>query len=295
MTPSTRHSVTIALAQTPVGVDVARNAGHIKAMMRKAKAAGADLVQFTEGALSGYGRKVLTPFEQWRAEDWAGLQQASDEIARLAGELGLWVLVGSVHPLEDGRRPHNCHYLIGPDGRLRTRYDKRFCSHNELLGWYTPGSEPLVFEINGVRFGCAICLEVRFPEVFDDYRRLGVHAVLVSTFTAARDDQEDARQDDIFAITAQAHAANNCYWVSLVTPSNPFQGPVTQLIDPLGNVAAKSSRHRRDLVIGRIDAGEGSLWHKVTFGRTWRESARNGDVYRERRVDTPRSRDRQSF
>ena len=295
MTPSKPHSVTIALAQTPVGADVARNAGHIKAMMRKAKAAGADLVQFTEGALSGYGRKVLTPFEQWRAEDWARLRQASDEIARLAGELGLWVLVGSVHPLEDGRRPHNCLYLIGPDGRLRTRYDKRFCSHNELLGWYTPGSEPLMFEINGVRFGCAICLEVRFPEVFDDYRRRGVHAVLVSTFTAARDDKEDARQDDIFAITAQAHAANNSYWVSLVTPSNPFQGPVTQLIDPLGNVAAKSSRHRRDLVVGRIDAGEGGLWHKVAFGRAWRESARNGDIYRERRVDTARSRDRQSF
>ena len=119
--------------------------------------------------------------------------------------------------------------------------------------------------------------------------------MLVSTFTASRADKEDAGQDDIFAITAQAHAANNGYWVSLVTPSNPFQGPVTQLIDPLGNVVAKGSRHRRDLVVGRIDAGEGSLWHKVAFGRAWRESARSGEIYRERMVDTPRSRDRQSF
>src|SRR5690242_21897761 len=62
--------VTIALAQTPVSVEVPLNLRHIKAMMRKARAAGADLVQFTEGALSGYGRKVLTPFEQWRSEDW---------------------------------------------------------------------------------------------------------------------------------------------------------------------------------------------------------------------------------
>lgn len=290
-----RQGVAIALAQTPVSPDVSCNLRHIAAMMTKAKAAGADLVQFTEGALSGYGRKVLTPFEQWRAEDWARLRQASDQIASLASELGLWVLTGSVHPLENGSRPHNCLYLIGPDGTLRTRYDKRFCSHNELAGWYTPGAEPILFEINGVRFGCAICLEVRFPEVFDEYRRLGAQCVLVSSFTAARRDKEDARQDDIFAVTAQAHAANNNFWVSLVTPSNPFQGPVTQLIDPLGSVVAKASRHRSALVIGRVDTDEGSVWGKIGFGRAWRDSARSGGIYRALKVDTPRSRDRQRF
>jgi len=295
MSPEARQSVTIALAQTPVIPDVSRNLGHITAMMRKAKAAGADLVQFTEGALSGYGRKVLTPFEQWRAEDWAQLRQASDRVASLANELGLWILIGSVHPLENGSRPHNSLYLIGPDGTVRTRYDKRFCSHAELSGWYTPGAEPILFEVNGVRFGCAICLEIRFPEVFDEYRRLGAQCVLVSTFTAARLDKEDARQDDIFAITAQAHAANNSFWVSLVTPSNPFQGPVTQLIDPLGKIVAKASRHRNTLVLGRVDIGEGSLWNKIGFGRAWRDSARDGAIYRALRIDTPRSRDRQRF
>jgi predicted amidohydrolase len=295
MSADPQQSVTIALAQTPVSPDVARNLRHITAMMTRAKAAGADLVQFTEGALSGYGRKVLTPFEQWRAEDWTRLRQASDRIASLADDLGLWVLIGSVHPLENGGRPHNCLYLIGPDGTVRTRYDKRFCSHTELSGWYTPGSEPILFEINRVRFGCAICLEIRFPEVFDEYRRFGAQCVLVSTFTGARHDEEDARQDDIFAVTAQAHAANNNFWVSFVTPSNRFQGPVTQLIDPLGNVAAKASRHRSALVVGRVDVGERSLWSKIDFGRAWRDSARSGAIYNEVRVDTPRSRDRQRF
>jgi predicted amidohydrolase len=222
------------------------------------------------------------------------LRQASEEIAHLASALGIWVLVGSVHPLEDGKRPYNCLYLVGPDGTVRTRYDKRFCSHTELTRFYTPGSEPILFELDGVRLGCAICLEVRFPDVFDEYRRLGAHGVLVSTFAAARDDREDARHD-IFAVTAQAHAANNGYWVSLVTPSNRFQGPVTQLIDPLGNVVAKSSRHRSDLVVSRIGVGEGSLWQKIALGRAWRDSAREGEIYRERRVDTPRSRNRRTF
>ena len=69
---------------------------------------------------------------------------------------------------------------------------------------------------------------------------------------------------------------------------------MTQLIDPLGNVVEKSARHRSDLVVGRIDVGEGSLWHKAGFGRAWRESARGGEIYRARRVGTPRSRDRES-
>jgi predicted amidohydrolase len=287
--------LSIALAQGPVGVDVARNARHITALMRKAKAAGAELVQFTEGALSGYGRKVLTPFERWRAEDWARLRREFDAIAALARELRLWVVMGSVHPLENGCRPHNCLYVIGPDGTLSTRYDKRFCSRAELTDWYTPGAEPIVLEINGVRLGLAICLEVRFPEVFDEYRRLGVHGVLVSSFTAARNDAQDAKQDEIFAVTARAHAANNCYWLTLVTPSNRFQGAVTQLIDPLGNVVTKSARHKTGLVLGRIEIGDGSPWHKIAFGRAWRETAREGGIYRERQVDTPRSRQRQAF
>jgi deaminated glutathione amidase len=138
------------------------------------------------------------------------------------------------------------------------RDSKRFCSHAELGGWYTPGMEPIVFEINGVRFGCAICLELR-------------------------------------AITAQAHAANNSHWVSLVTPSSPFQGPVTQFIDPLGNPIAKAARHRGGLAVGQIDIGAGSLWQKIDFGRAWREAARAGEIYRERHADTPRSRSRQTF
>jgi hypothetical protein len=59
-------------------------------------------------------------------------------------------------------------------------------------------------------------------------------------------------------------------------------------------VVAKGSRHRSNLVLGRIDIGEGSLWQKIAFGREWRELARSGEIYREQRVDTPRSRNRQS-
>ncbi len=70
--------------------------------------------------------------------------------------------------------------MIAPDGTVVTRYDKRFLSHTEVSWIYTPGTEPVVFEAGGLRFGCALCIEVSFPEIFADYERLDADCVLVS-------------------------------------------------------------------------------------------------------------------
>jgi hypothetical protein len=59
--------------------------------------------------------------------------------------------------------------------------------------------------------------------------------------------------------------------------------------------SSRASRHRSALVVDRVDVGEGSLGSKIGFGRAWRDSARSGAIYRELKVDTPRSRDRQRF
>jgi predicted amidohydrolase len=272
----------IAPAQTLVTPDVGANASRMRELMHRAKAEGADLIHFTEGALSGYGRKEMTPFERWTSSDWDRLHAASREIAALAGELGLWTVFGSVHRLGEGEPPHNCLYVIGPDGNLVTRYDKRMCSRSEIEGLYTPGFEPVVFTVNGIRLGCVICIEVRFPELFRQYRELGVHCLLFSTFTAGRQNEHDAWQDAIFGITAQAHAANNSCWISMVTPANPVQGSSTQFIDPFGHVVAAAPRHRDEVVIGEIDLGAGSAWAATERARVWREEARRGDIYRSR-------------
>jgi predicted amidohydrolase len=146
-----------------------------------------------------------------------------------------------------------------------------------------------------VRLGCSICLDGCFPETFAEYRRLGVHVVLHSSFVAGRRDNADAEQDALFAVRARAAAANHCYWVSMVTPSNPVQGASSQLVSPLGNVVAACRRHRRGLAVGRIDLGPGGPWQAIFWGRQWREDARCGDIYRAAATDSPRSRDRSSF
>ncbi|WP_201863354.1 carbon-nitrogen hydrolase family protein [Microvirga soli] len=285
----------IALAQTLVTPDVEANASRMRELMHRAKAEGADLIHFTEGALSGYGRKEIVPFECWTTADWNRLHAKSQDIAALAGELGLWTVFGSVHRLDDGQPPHNCLYVIGSDGKLITRYNKRLCSHSEINGLYTPGFDPVVFTVNGVCFGCVICIEIRFPEIFEQYQELGVQCLLFSTFTAGRYSDQDARQDAIFGITAQAHAANNSYWISMVTPANPVQGSSTQFIDPLGNVVVLATRHNNEIVIGRISLEAGSAWAATERARIGREEARRGDIYRSRASKSARSFARDAF
>jgi hypothetical protein len=64
----------IAIAQTHVGFDPRVNAAEIRMQMRRAAEAGARLIQFTEGAISGYpseeGKQVLAG---WNV-DWSVLR-----------------------------------------------------------------------------------------------------------------------------------------------------------------------------------------------------------------------------
>jgi len=61
---------------------------------------------------------------------------------------------------------HRTTYVFSDTGALLTRSDKRFLSNSELAGWYSPGTAPITFDVDGYRFGCAICIESTFPEVF---------------------------------------------------------------------------------------------------------------------------------
>ena len=86
---------------------------------------------------------------------------------------------------------------------------------------YAPGAVPVTFAVDGVRFGCALGIEVHFPEVFTEYERLDVDVILFST-TGAGDDPDATA---VFATEAQAHAAANSLWVSFAVSASPGSRP----------------------------------------------------------------------
>lgn len=275
-----RDCLRIAIAQTAVGFDPRENGALIRAQMREAADAGARLIQFTEGAMSGYpsgaGKQALAG---WQV-DWDALRDELAATAALAANLGLWVVVGSNHPLTPPNRPHNSLYVISDRGELVGRYDKRLLSYTEVTDWYVPGSRALTFEVDGFRFGCVLCIEIQFPELFVEYAREGVDVVLLSTFA----------RDPMFPVQAQGHAACGAFWLGFSVPAQCSEAAASGLIGPDGRWISQAAPDGASaIVIADLDRGSEALRGALEFARPWRARARSGDLHRQARVDDPRS------
>ncbi|WP_238011889.1 carbon-nitrogen hydrolase family protein [Dactylosporangium sp. AC04546] len=271
-------TLTIATTQPAGTADARENGRIVRELMREAAAADVRLIQFPEGFLSGYAKEQIA---DWAAVDWAAVRDELNSVADLAAELGMWVVLGSAHPLTPPNRPHNSLYVISDQGQVVTRYDKRFCSNTEITRFYSPGFEPITFDIDGYRFGLAICIEVNFPQLFAEYDRLGVDCLLLSAWPV----------DKIFFRKAQAHAAIQNYWLSLSVPAQSADLMSSAIIGPDGSeLTAVSAPEQLATVVLDRDAPEFHI--ALDLARPWRAEANQGDIYRNRRVEDPRSSDR---
>ncbi len=256
----------VAVAQSRIVANVRQNGRHIRSLMEQAAASGARLVQFPEGALSGY---VKAQVKAWDAVDWPAVDAELAATAELASRLGIWAIVGCNQCVAPPLRPHNSLLVISDQGRMAARYGKRFCSHTEVTSWYTPGVDPVTFEVDNIRFGCALCIEVCFPELFAEYERLGVHCVLLSSYS----------EDPAHGLMARAHAATNGFWVGLSTPAQCSHGLPGALVGPDGSLAAACAAGRPGLAVGTLDLGAPQFAVALRLARPWRARARSGEIY----------------
>lgn len=266
----------IATTQSTVSNNIAFNGIEIAGLIRQAKSAGADIIHFCEGALSGYTKEQLGKPENI---DFNLIRKEIRKIQDLARELSIWVVVGSAHELSIDYRPHNSLYIISNNGDLVNRYDKRKCSHNELQNWYTPGFDTCYFEVNGIKFGCLICIEIQFPELFIQAEKDDVHCILFSSYS----------KDEIFGIQAQGYAASNNYWISMSIPTNTSQLMTSNFISPDGQVLSKCLKEVSSIIVTEINT-EDERWHlPLKLAKPWRRQARKGDIYLEKQVFDERS------
>jgi predicted amidohydrolase len=243
--------------------------------MREAAVRGARLVQFPEGMLSGYAKETI---QAWSEVNWQTVREELGAVMQLAAELRVWVVLGSAHPLTPPHRPHNSLYIISDTGKLVNRYDKRYCSYTETTRFYTPGLEPVVFEVDGFRFGCVICVEINFPDVFIEYDKLGVDCVLLSAYPI----------DKIFYTMARGHAALHNYWLALSVPSECSHMMMSALIGPNGQTL-KRSESNEGLVFCDLDRNAPEFEIALTKARPWRAVAGTGEFYEDWLVTDPRS------
>lgn len=249
----------IAIAQSQIDTDVKTNGSHIRDLMGQAKEQGARLIHFPEGALSGYAGAQV---KNWADIDWPVVQNELDQIADLAGELGLWSVVGCNHQLGAPRWPHNSLFVFSDRGELVGRYDKRICSHTETTKWYTPGREAMTVEIDGFRFGFALCIEIQFMEIFLDYAEKDVDCILFSAYS----------NDSQFWHLAQAYAALNTCWLSVSAPAQCAQNLASGLIGPTGKNVDQTQGG--PLITVDLDLTEEKFHIALTKAKPWRKKMR---------------------
>jgi deaminated glutathione amidase len=303
----------VATCQFPVSVDIDANLRHVRRQMRFAASRGARVAHFCEGALSGYAGTDFDSFERF---DWDRLAAAHSAVAELAGELGLWVVVGSAHPLHPPHRPHNSLYVIDDLGRVVERYDKRFCSGDTAgsigdLAHYSPGDHFSVWTIDGVTCGALICYDYRYPELYRGYKRLRVQLVFHS-FHAANASPEriaeigaaigpelrgcnPAATHTYPGITMPAAmtaaAASNHVWISCPNSSAPESLWPAFFVRADGITTARLRRNIAGVCISSVDT-EQDLYDSTI---TWRDRAMSGVLNSGSLVNDPRSEDRSSF
>ncbi len=238
----------VATCQFAVGESIKRNARQIHNFLVKAKKAKADIVHFPECALSGY---VGADFGSFNGFNWQLLREETEKIMALAGQLGLWVVLGSTHRLTEPNKPHNSLYLIGPGGRLTDRYDKRFCTKYDLRR-LTPGNRFVNFTVNGVKCSLLICFDLRFPELYRQLLKENVSCIFQS-FYNARQKGPPSVHTYIMRQTMQCRAATNYFWVSMANSSGYYSPYPSCFIQPDGKIARRLRSNRAGLMVNTVD------------------------------------------
>jgi NAD+ synthase len=185
-------ALALALAQlNPIVGDIAGNREKLRAARAQAAKMGADLVLFTELALSGYPPEdlVLKPAFQ------RALRIAAEELAADTKDGGPAMLLPTPW-VEDGNL-HNAVLLL-EEGRIAA---KRFKVDLPNYGVFdekrvfVPGSMPGPIVFRGILLGVPICEDIWTPDVIECLSETGAEIMLVPNGSPFEVDKDDVRLD----------------------------------------------------------------------------------------------------
>jgi deaminated glutathione amidase len=173
----------VGLVQMCAGRDVGRNITTAAELIRAAARGGAQYVQTPEMTnILELERPRLLAAIKPEAEDPAVAQ-----FRALAGELGIWLHIGSLALMGEHGKPVNRSLLISPEGRIAARYDKIHMfdvdlgsgeSYRESAN-YEPGREAVVASLPWGQLGMTICYDLRFPHLHRALAQAGARFIAV--------------------------------------------------------------------------------------------------------------------
>jgi predicted amidohydrolase len=178
----------------------------------------------------------------------------------LAKDLNLWLVLGSVHFLDEKTKPTNCLYLIDPEGRIADRYDKCFCTGGDQKH-YSVGDRLVTRDIRGVRIGLAICYDICWPQLYIAYREKGA-TVMVHSFHNARSKGPNCL-DTLNIHQVPTRCADNRMWAVCNNSSQPYSHWGSFIARPDATIPKRLEINQPGMLIHDFPDGlsEGGRYH----------------------------------
>jgi predicted amidohydrolase len=242
----------IALASPPVATTIDDGLAKVKRLQAAAAARGAAIVCFPEAYLPGLrGQDFEVP--AWTHDDE---QRALEKVAESSRELRIATLLGIELVTPAGRQIAAA--VIDARGELRGFQTKNQLDPSEDR-FYVPGETRRVFEVNGTKFGIAICHEGwRYPETVRFAAARGAKIVFHPQLTGLHRDGVRLREFGSAAAPYYEKAMvmrsleNTIYFAS-VNYALPFQESATAIIDPAGRCQSYLPYGEEGVLVDSID------------------------------------------
>lgn len=178
----------LAIAQMNFVVgDIAGNSTKILSAAQRAKQNGATLLLTPELSLTGYPPEDLLLREDFNEASQAALLQLAQKID------GITLIVGHPHVYQG-----NCYNAASvlQDGKIFATYHKHALPNHSVfdeLRYFSAGTEPLVFEHQGVKCGVLICADVWDSPPAILAKKAGAEVLLVLNASPYHLEKQDSR------------------------------------------------------------------------------------------------------
>ena len=253
----------IALIQMPVTADKQRNIQVACDKIREAAGAGADFAVLPEMFCCPYDNSCF------RAYGEAENGEAQAALSRLADELGIYIVGGSIPELAENQ-VYNTSYVYDPKGRQLAKHRKAHLFDIDVQGGQrfkesdtlSPGNAITTFETSFGTMGLCICFDLRFEELARCMCLRGARVIFVPA--AFNMTTGPAHWELLFR---QRAVDNQCFTVG-VSPARDETGSYVAYgnslaVDPWGTVLCRAGAEEvtlyADLDMARLEAVRSQL------------------------------------
>ena len=245
----------IGLASPGVASTLEEGLDKIERLLSEASAQGAEIVCFPEAYLPGLRGQdfEVYPF------DHAQQERALDAVTRYARTYAVATILGMENLTEEGRQI--AAFVIDTQGEVKGYQTKNQLDPSEDQ-FYVPGNTRQLFEINGTKFGVAICHEGwRYPETVRWAALRGAKIVFHPQHTGTEKEGVrmekwgDARAPYYEKVMMCRSLENTIYFAS-VNYALRFQESATSLIAPTGRCQAYLPYGQEGVLVQEINVEE---------------------------------------